>query len=117
MRFVAGIARTTSSAVASAPAMIALRMTQPPPRSTRKFQGAITKPGTPNENACIRGPMIVSRAGMTTTAPPIASAEHSVAPMPREIRIVFGPISGVRARATTSAVPPMSTARPVVSIA
>ena len=47
----------------------------------------------------------------------MASAAHSVAPMPSEMRIVFGPISGAMARATTSAVPPISTARPAVSTA
>ena len=60
---------------------------------------------------------MVITAGMTTTAPPIASAAHSMAPMPSEIRMVSGPMSGASASVTTSAVPPISTARPVVSTA
>ena len=60
---------------------------------------------------------MVITAGMTTTAPPIASAAHSMAPMPSEMRMVSGPMSGASASVTTSAVPPISTARPEVSTA
>ena len=66
---------------------------------------------------CARCAASERNAGITTTAAPTLSAAHSSVPTPSDVRISWSAIIGASSSATTSAVPPISTERPLVASA
>ncbi len=96
--------------------MAALRLTHVP-APTMRSQSRIAPAGAPKLGLAIRSPKSTSAAGITTTAPPTASAEHTSTPTPSEVRILVGAIAVASSSARIKPVPASSTALPVVDTA